>query len=153
VSGHGLGVLERAAIIEISGDAGGAEGVIADCRGNAGVARTALKHAPRVGLGYRARCKNAHAPDGGARERPLAVAGEAGCLDVVLKISLEIMLAGHAVFLAAFLVQADPQTAVLPVNIRHGHAEGRAYTREGKNEKADQRPVAEADDRCGVKDL
>lgn len=26
-------------------------------------------------------------------------------------------------FLAAFFVQSDPQTAVLPVNVRRGHAE------------------------------
>ena len=36
VGGHGLSVLERAAIVEIGGDAGGAEGVIADRRGNGG---------------------------------------------------------------------------------------------------------------------
>ncbi len=77
---------------------------------------------------------------------PLAVASEACCLNVVLKVSLKIMVAGHAVFLAAFFVQADPQAPVLPVNVRHGHAEGRADAGEGENQQADQRPLAQADD-------
>jgi hypothetical protein len=60
------------------------------------------------------------------------------------------MVAGHGVFLASFLVEADPQTAVLPVNVFHSHAERRANAGEGKNEKADQLPVAQADDGLGV---
>jgi len=120
VRGHHLGVFKGPAVIEVCGDAGGAEGVIADRRGNAGVRCAALKHAPCVGLAHRAIGKNSGAPEGGAEKRPLAVAGEAGCFNVVLKVSLEMMVAGRAVFLAAFLVQADPQTAVLPVNGRHG---------------------------------
>jgi len=54
------------------------------------------------------------------------VAGDAGGLDVVLQVSVKIMVAGYAVFLAAFLVEADPQTAVLPVNVFNRHAKGRA---------------------------
>jgi hypothetical protein len=46
------------------------------------------------------------------------------------------MLAGHAVFLATFFVEAHPQAAVLPVNVRHGHAEGRADAVEGENQQA-----------------
>jgi len=54
------------------------------------------------------------------------------------------------VFLAAFFKQADPQAAVLPVNVFHSHAERRADTGEGENQQSDQRPVAQADDRLGV---
>jgi hypothetical protein len=35
---------------------------------------------------------------------------------------------------------------VLPVNVRHGHAERRADARESKNQQADQCPVARAHD-------
>ena len=56
--GDGLGVFKGTAIVEIGGDAGGAEGVIADGRGNAGVARAAVRR----------KC--------GAEKRTLAIAGK-----------------------------------------------------------------------------
>jgi hypothetical protein len=71
-------------------------------------------------------------------------------LDVVLQVSFEIMVAGHSVFLAAFFVEAHPQTPVLPIDVRHGHAKRRTDAREGKTQKADQRPIAQANDGCGV---
>ena len=40
--------------------------------------------------------------------------------------------------------------AMLPVNVFHGHAECRADAGEGKNQEADQRPVAQAHDGRGV---
>ena len=39
---------------------------------------------------------------------------------------------------------------MLPVNVLHGHAERRADAGKGENQKADQRPVAQADDSLGV---
>jgi hypothetical protein len=82
VRGHHLGVFKGPAVIEVCGDARGAEGVIADRRGNAGVRCAALKHAPCVGLAHRAVCEDAGAPEDGAEKRPFAVAGEAGGLSV-----------------------------------------------------------------------
>src|SRR5271154_2178149 len=51
VSGHGLGVFERAAIIEVGGYSGRAEGVITHRRRNTGAPRAALQHAPGVSPG------------------------------------------------------------------------------------------------------
>jgi hypothetical protein len=56
------------------------------------------------------------------------------------------MMAGHGVFLAAFLVEAHPQAPVLPEDVRHGHAERRSDAREGKNEEPDLRSVTQAHD-------
>jgi hypothetical protein len=85
--------------------------------------------------------RNAGAPEGGAEKRTLAIAGEAGGLDVILQVSLQMMVAGHAVFLALF-VELDPQATMLPVNVRHGHVEGGPDAGEGESQKGDQRPVA-----------
>jgi len=43
-------------------------------------------------------------------------------------------MAGHSVILAASFVES--QVPVLPVDIRHGHAERRAEAGEGKNQEA-----------------
>ena len=82
--------------------------MIADRRRNPGVPRAALKHPPGVGLRHRAARKNARAPVAGPEKPTFAIAGEAGGLDVVLQVSLEIMVARHSVFLAALFVKTDP---------------------------------------------
>jgi hypothetical protein len=46
-------------------------------------------------------------------------------------------------------MQANPQAAVLPVNVSHGHTEGGADAGERKKQ-TDQRPVAQTDDDLGV---
>ena len=46
--------------------------------------------------------------------------------------------------LAAFFVEPDPEAAVLPVDVGHGHAEGRADAGEGKDQETDQSRVAQA---------
>ena len=43
-----------------------------------------------------------------------------------------------------------PEAAVLPVNVFHGHAEGRADAGKGEHQKADQCAVAQADHGLGV---
>lgn len=50
---HFLRMLKSTAVREIGGDAGRAEGVVADRRCDAGGDSTAAQHAPRVSLGQR----------------------------------------------------------------------------------------------------
>jgi hypothetical protein len=47
-------------------------------------------------------------------------------------------------------VESHPQTPVLPVDVRQSHDQRRADPREGKNQKANQCPVAQADNGCCV---
>jgi hypothetical protein len=124
--------------------------VIADRRWNAGVPCTALKNAPGIGLAHRAIRQKPGAPEGRAKKWTLAIVGEAGGLNAILQISLKMMVTRHAMFLATFFVQTDPQSAVLPVDVRDSHTQRRTDAGEGENEKADQRTVAEADHGCGV---
>jgi hypothetical protein len=47
-------------------------------------------------------------------------------------------------------MQANPQAAVLPVDVGHGHPERGANARECVDEQGDQRPISQADDRFDV---
>ena len=49
--------------------------------------------------------------------------------------------------LAAFFVEPDPETAVLPVNVRDSHAERGTDSRKDENQQADHRAVAQANKR------
>jgi hypothetical protein len=85
------------------------------------------------------------APVGSAKKPPLAIAGKAGRVEVVLQVGLEMMVVGHAVLLAALFVEADPEARVLTVGVCYDHAERRAVAGEGEDQQADQRPVAQTD--------
>ena len=147
---HGLGIFERTAVVQICGYASRADSMVANLCWDAGVGRAALNHAPGIGLGHAAPGENLRAPDGGAEEGLSALAGETRALNIVLQITLEMMVAGHAILLAAFFVQPHPQTPVLPVNVFDIHAESRADAGKGKGQKSDQRMVAQADYGFGV---
>jgi hypothetical protein len=88
VNDHRSGVLERAAIVELSRDAGGAEVLIAYRRGNAAVPCRA-QHTPGVGLAYRAIGEKAGTLEAMRKKRTLAIAGEAGVLNIILKSTLK----------------------------------------------------------------
>jgi hypothetical protein len=60
--------------------------MITDRRGNAGIARAPLKHAPGVRLSHRAIGEHAGTPVASTKKRTLAIAGEARGLNVVLEI-------------------------------------------------------------------
>src|SRR3954452_21222682 len=53
VPGHALGDLELAAVREVVGDAGSAEGMAADLRLNSRIRRAAPDHVPDIGAGQR----------------------------------------------------------------------------------------------------
>jgi len=115
VRGHLLGVLQLGVgVFEISGNAGAAEGVVANAlRLDPGLLRPALDHRPgplpietpwteRLGLAVH-----------GAEEGAVPVLADPGRLDVFPQPVLEVVLAGHLVVLAAFLVQPDPKGLLL----------------------------------------
>ena len=67
VSGHALRYVELAAVYEVIGDAGGTEGVAADCRFEVGVSRAAADYLPDISAGEWPSGELAGAPDGAAR--------------------------------------------------------------------------------------
>ena len=101
---HLLRVLERAAIGEIGGDAGGTKRVIADRRVNAGRAPGAGSCARRRPAPWLLGQTVALCP-GWCEQIALAVVGDAGGVDIGTQYLGERMVARHRVLLAAFLVQ------------------------------------------------
>jgi hypothetical protein len=59
----------------------------------------------------------AHSP----KQVTLEIVGEACGADVGIQISLKIVVAGHLMALAAFLVQPNPAAAALGVVVLHPH--------------------------------
>lgn len=69
MGGNGLDLLQRAAILQIGRDPGRPEGVVADCRGDARLARPALHQIEGVALQERPARQGACAADGGTKRR------------------------------------------------------------------------------------
>src|SRR5579883_428136 len=143
VRGHSLGVFKGTTIVEIGSDPCGSEGVIANRRGDAGGLRAALKHAPGVGLGHTALAQHTRSSYCGPKNHSLAVVRNAGVVEVILQIALEVVVAGHGVLFTTFFVEANPEPAMLPVDVADVHPESRANAGEGVDEQGDQRPVAQ----------
>lgn len=70
---HGMGVFQRAAGFETSGDAGRAERMTADLDFRTEFGRTALDHAPSIDPIHSRRGQSASATSGGAEERAFAI--------------------------------------------------------------------------------
>ncbi len=104
MSGHLLGDLQTAAVLEVSCDAGRSEGVTAD----PGLSSSSANHAPHIGLEQGTAGQLAAAPFAGAKERAFFVLGDAGGGDVLLQIAVQIVVRGHLAFLATVLVQLHP---------------------------------------------
>jgi hypothetical protein len=118
---HLLGVLQlRLGVFVVGGDAGAPEGVIADAvRLDPGLCGSALDHAPGAVPVKAARTKGPGLAVRGAEEGAVPVLADPGRLDVFPQPVLEVVLAGHLVMLAAFLVQPHPERLLLGVVSRN----------------------------------
>jgi len=150
VVGHLLGDFELAAVLEIGGNAGGAEGVAADLRLDPGRQRPPSNHPPHIGLQHGPVGQLAAAPLARAEERPLAVLADAGGGDVLLQIAIQIVMGGHLVFLAAFFVKPHPAAPPLDEEILDAHTDHRTHAGEGVDHQANQCAVAQTGQGSGV---
>ena len=78
MTGHVLGDLQLATVLEVSGDAGGAEAVGADFGSKPSRLRPPLNHQVHIGLGQGS-AAGQPAIAQGREERSLGFAGESGC--------------------------------------------------------------------------
>ncbi len=154
---HLLRHFELAAVAQIFRDAGRAEAVAADLRLDAGVRGAAADHAVDVGLAHRAGGEIARLPFGRAEEPCLWVEGRAVLLrrgldglGVSVQVSLELVVAGHLMMLAAFFVQANPGLAPLHEHVLDAHLQDGADARKGEGHERDQRAIAQAHDAARV---
>jgi hypothetical protein len=82
VVGHGCCVFECAAILQVGGDAGGAEGVVANLRRYAGRRGAALDHGIGIGLGQGSARQLPRTAAYRPEERPLRILGDAGTVQI-----------------------------------------------------------------------
>jgi len=139
---HLRGAFKRAAVLQISRNAGRPERVIADLRGDACGSGAPLDHRIGVRLGQGSAGELAGRAAVGLEQERLRLVGKACAVDIRMQIGFEIVMARHGVFLAALLVQAHPKPPVLRVHILDPHANRRADTRKGIDHQADQGAVA-----------
>jgi hypothetical protein len=106
--GHSLGVFERPAIRQLSGDSCNAECVAADGNFDAGVLSAALHHAPGVRLCHRLAGKRRSLRSLGRAKQPsVLVVADSGRRDIGVQLQGERMMAGHDMMLSAFLMEAE----------------------------------------------
>lgn len=82
VVGDGGGAFERTAVLEVGGDAGGPEGVVADLRGDVGRLGPPLHHRIGVGGGEGGPGQFGRPTPDRPKQRPVAVPGDAGPIQV-----------------------------------------------------------------------
>ena len=143
---HGLSILQSAAGFKIGGDAGGAEGMAADLDGNAKFGRSSLDHAPGVDAVHWRVGQRAGAANGRAEQGSLAGVAETGRLDISVEIGFEIVMRGHFMALAAFLMQPHPPALALGVVVLNTHGDDRADAREGEGHHRNHRSISQPDD-------
>ena len=147
---HLLGDLEPAAILEVGGDAGRPEGVATDLGLDPGRKRPPANHPPDIGLEQGIAGQLARSPARRAEERSFPVLGDAGRLDVLVEVAVQIVVGRHRVLLAALLMQPDPAAAPLHKVVLDPHRNRGADAGKGVDHQADQRPIAQAGQGIGV---
>src|SRR5271166_6760321 len=108
VCGHKLRVFQRAAVVEISGDAGRTKTVATDAGLQASRSSAALNHVPGIDAVHRSLRQQPRATERRAEEGRLAGVANPGGLGVFVEIGFEVVMRRHLVALAAFFVQSHP---------------------------------------------
>jgi hypothetical protein len=146
--GERLRMLKQPFIFEICGDAVGAQAVIPDAgRLDTGSLGAASNH-PQGGESRHGLARQAHARLTGraAEQRAIGITRNAGRRDVFVEIFLEIVMAGHLVLLAAFLMQRHPAATSLDEIIPHLHLQRGAHAGKGVGHDRDERAITQADE-------
>src|SRR6516225_11184002 len=115
---HLAGLLQRAPVLEVGGDPGAAEGVVADLRCDAGRPGATAHHSPSIvsvePLTIELRLPaTIRAIFDGLEEGDPSGVRDVGTLKVFGQIALQRVVAGHLVELATLLVEPHPETPLL----------------------------------------
>src|ERR1017187_7372142 len=111
--GHGRGLLQRPAVLEIGRDAGRPETVVADLGLDPGRLGAPANHLVGVGLGQGTAGELARAAADGAKERPLEVCRKPDPVQIGREDLFKVVVAGHGVILATLLMEPYPEPSVL----------------------------------------
>ena len=148
--GHCLRVFERAAGFEIGRDAGRAEHMAAELDLEARFGRAPADHLIGIDTMHRVFRQPAGLAGGRAEEGGLAGVADAGGGEIFIEELFELVMRRHIVALAAFLVQAQPPALAGGVIVLDLHGDDGTDAREGIGHHADERAIAQADERRGI---
>jgi hypothetical protein len=143
VVGDVLRVFEHALVLEVCGDAGRAEGIAADAGLDARRLRAPLNHAVGVHVPHRVAGERPGLAGCRAEQGTFRVGRDVGGGDVFIEVLFEIVVAGHLVLHAAFLVQAHPAAPALHEVVAHLHLERGVDAREAVDHQRDERAIAQ----------
>ena len=138
---------ERALVLQVGGNAGRPERMVSDPGFDAGAARPPLDHAVGVLLPQGLAGEHARLAHRRLEQRRVRISRDAGGGDVFVEVLLQTVVTGNLMLLAAFLVQAHPAAAALYEVVADLHLQHSAHAGEGIDHRADQRPVAQTDQR------
>lgn len=150
------GRFEGTAVLQINGDAGGSEAVVADAAFQARRFRAALYDSERIYPGHALVGELTGAAASGTKQGSLGIIFQSGRFDVGVQVFLGLMVAGDLVKLPALLVEPQPSAFALRVVVLDEHADHGGYSGEAVEHRRDERAVSQADDgvcRDGVDEL
>ena len=123
------GRLKRASILQVDGDAGGAEAVVGNAALEAGRLGAALDDAEGVHAAHPLGGELVNAAARGAEKGSFGVLLQAGRRDVRVEVLLSLVMAGDFMELAAFLVAPQPASLALGVVVLDEHPDRRGHPR------------------------
>ncbi len=144
MAGHALRDLDAPAVRQVVRDPGRAERVTAYRGFDAGVRSAAAHHVPDILARHPPRPELFGFPDRDAEQRPLGIAGDAGLGDVGVQVGFQLVMAGHLMHLAVFLVEAEPPALFLGEIIHDVQRHDRAHAREGVGHHRGDGAIAQA---------
>ena len=142
VGGDGLGVFDRAAVEQVGGDAGGAEGVAVGGDAQFCLAHPSLDHAEDIDAVHAVRGDGAALGHGAPQRGALFVSDPCGP-KIGIEVFLGVVVSGDLVEFAALFVEAQPPALALLVVVFHVHADDGADPGEGVDHGGQQRPIPE----------
>jgi hypothetical protein len=106
--------LQRAAVLQISGDARRPKGMIADLRGDAGGFGAPLDHRIGIRLGQGIAGELAGRTAVSLEQHRLRLVRQPRAVEIFMQVGFEIVMAGHGMLLATLLLQAQPERRLNP---------------------------------------
>lgn len=122
----------------------------ANRRADPGLAHSPADHPIHIGPRHRSIRELAITATDAAKERRLLVACVASGAQVLIQVSLEIVVDGHVVTLAAFLVQPDARALALRIVVLDAQPHRGPDAGEAIGQERDQRAVPQSDDGADV---
>ena len=139
------GRFKGTAILQVNGDAGGAEAVVGNAPLEAGCLGAALDDTEGVHPAHALGGELVGAAASGSEDGSFGMVLEAGRCDVGVEVLLGLVMAGDFMELPALFVEAQPAAFALGVVVLDEHSDRGGHPRETVEHGGDERTVAQSD--------